>query len=383
MAGKRQHVVPRFHLQRFGRETDRGPRVCRLEIRSGANRQISPRDAEVAKNFYTVDVEGAPSLLAEEALQVIETTAAPIIEDVVANGTPVTELRRVEVATFLAAARTRTPIARHITKTAAERAELWRLTDHELDNVVRRASEAAEPGVDLEQLRQQRDRLAEDLRSGAVSVEAPCELLVALAMSTMIYGSFVFSLLDWVLVRSEGDELTLPDAVISCRDPSPMNPETGAFPLSSLTAETFVPLDPRVGLLLRPTTAVFELLKTHDDVLRDGTPREVIPLIAAHEGGWSEQALNVRDVRDLNLLSYSHAHRAIYGSQRAVTESHRDARRRQVELAALRPRPAQLHILEEHPTNPDLLIETETIMGVDPRAGTTRPRAHNRGRGGG
>jgi hypothetical protein len=152
-----------------------------------------------------------------------------------------------------------------------------------------------------------------------------------------------------------------------------MNPETGAFPLSSQKAETFVPLDPRAGLLLRPTPAVFDLLKTHDDALRDGTPHEVLPLIAAHEGGWSEETLNERDVRDLNLLSYSHAHRAIYGSQQAVTESHRDARGRQVELAALRPRPAQLHILEEHPTNPDLLIETETIMGDDPRRSASRP----------
>ena len=366
MAGKRQHVVPRFLLQRFGRITDRGPRVCQLDVRTGANRQISPRDAEIEKRFYAIEVDGMSSTIADDALQVVEDLAAPLIADVVANETPLTELHRIEVATFLAAARTRTPVSRLIKKSVVERAETWRLTDHALAQMADRANDDERvPDVDA-------DEFAKALRTGDISLEAPKEMLVSLAMRSMQSMSFLFFLFDWTLVKTESAAFILPDAAVGSRDPTPKVPETGAAPMSSLNSQTFFPLDPSAGLLLSPSQSTFDFARQHHEAMQRNLPEEVLPLIAAAEGDWSVESIDADAVGDLNLLSYAHAHEFIYGSQTAVTLAHNDARRRRREFLQLRPKPPRLHILEDHPTESGTLIETDTIVGVDPR--------HRRGR---
>ena len=54
MPGRRHHTVSFFLLNHFARQTDRGPRICQLDVDSGQPRQISPRDATVSKHFYSV-----------------------------------------------------------------------------------------------------------------------------------------------------------------------------------------------------------------------------------------------------------------------------------------------------------------------------------------
>jgi hypothetical protein len=79
MPGARHHTVSAFLLDRFGRDTDRGRKVCMLEKASGRPTQVSPRDATVQKHFYSLDTETGPDPIVEQLLGVVESRAAPLV----------------------------------------------------------------------------------------------------------------------------------------------------------------------------------------------------------------------------------------------------------------------------------------------------------------
>lgn len=366
MAGPRHHVVSRFLLRRFSRETPQGVRVCRLEVGTGTNKQISPTDAEVGVGFYSFDSEdGERNTFADEVLQVIENGAAPMIRRVVLEGRIPSGLDRLNLALYIALARTRTPVAREIARSAVGRFETWRMLDHGFDNVVARAEHAGEP---VEELKKQRDELKAQLESGELYIEPEKGFLVALALRSATYMSNLFYTFDWSIVRAESGRFILPDAVVSCRDPAPRVPETGAAPISSPQAETFVPIDPAVGLLLRPTEATFSLGRDSEEILRGDSPERMFEELAGREGANREVHADAKQVDSLNLLSYAYSHRYVYGHQQDVVAVHATARRSPAKVEALRPRPPRMHILEDDRTRPGVLLETDTIIADDPRS---------------
>lgn len=366
MAGQRHHVVSRFLLRRFSRETSRGERVCQLDVRSGANKQISPTDAEVGVGFYSFDSEdGERNDVADEVLQVIENGAAPMFRRIAHDGSVPVGMDRLNLALYVALARTRTPIAREITRTMVTRLETWRMIDHGLDNVVHRAEQA---GEQIDELVEQRDELKTKLESGELYIEPHKSVLVALALSSATYMANLFFTFEWSIVRTDSTRLVLPDAVVSCRDPTPRVPETGAAPMSSPNAETFVPIDPEVGLVLRPTEASFGLGSEAEEVLRGDDPDRMLEVLEGRQGGSRDVSLDNVEADSLNRLSYAYAHRYIYGRQEDVASLHASARRDQAAIAALRPRPPRSHILEPDPGRPGVFRESATIIADDPRA---------------
>ena len=179
--------------------------------------------------------------------------------------------------------------------------------------------------------------------------------------------SFLLFTFDWVVVRSDGVRFILPDAAVSCRDPNPDVPGAGAAPMSSASAQTFIPLDPIVGLLLQPNEQTFRFQREHGDLLEKNEVAAILDLLDGMLGPWTEVEATDEIVGELNLLSYAHAHRYVYGRHADVVDVLVAARRDGAKVSELRPRPPRLHILEADPDRPGLMVETHTIAADDPR----------------
>lgn len=115
----RHHTVPSFLLTRFSRETEQGLRICQLDTASARPKQVSPRDASVRKHFYSLDIDGKRSPEVEDALGLVEQTAAPLIDGLALDRFPVHE-HRAELALFMAMSWLRTPAWREQNKSVME-----------------------------------------------------------------------------------------------------------------------------------------------------------------------------------------------------------------------------------------------------------------------
>src|SRR5207245_1774871 len=109
----RHHTVSRFLLGRFAQEGPSGRRVCQLEVGTGRPRQVSPRDATVAKHFYSIDIaDGERSTVVEEVLGLIENVAAPLVAGLADGDDVPTGEKRAELALYIAMSKLRTPLWR-------------------------------------------------------------------------------------------------------------------------------------------------------------------------------------------------------------------------------------------------------------------------------
>ena len=71
---------------------------------------------------------------------------------------------------------------------------------------------------------------------------------------------------------------------------------------------------------------------------------------------------NEEIVLDLNLRSYAHADRYLFGSQRALQDLRTARRSHRARLAEVTPRGGRMHILEEDPESEDGLLHiTQTF----------------------
>jgi hypothetical protein len=109
----------------------------------------------------------------------------------------------------------------------------------------------------------------------------------------------------------------LSDHPVAHYEPTPKTPESGAGFVSSPNSTTWVPLDPRFGLLLGPQ----------------------------EPGKWEDIEASDDDVDELNLLTYAWARDAIYGqSQEAVTRVRRVAKQNPTLLGEFRYRPPRVWV---------------------------------------
>ena len=74
------------------------------------------------------------------------------------------------------------------------------------------------------------------------------------------------------------------------------------------------------------------------------------------------------DVNELNLRTYTHAQRYVFGSQEAVCCTHRFARQNPVRTIAVTPAPPRIHILEGDPDRPGTMRAIK-IVEPEPRKG--------------
>ena len=379
MSSIRHHTVPRFLLGDFAVDGDKGSRVCQLDVGTGRPRQVSPRDAEVAKHFYSIDIDGgARSTAVEETIGLVESTAAPLIRGLAEEALPVRE-RRAELALFIAMAELRTPLWRQQTRSLLEQAMLMFHTEEtrhsDLDSI-----RAAFAGTEWEklsdaELEAMRKSMVDDLDAGRLEIELPINYLIKTFLEQSTVLGWVLFALDWTVVRSDGPHFILGDTPVSVYDPKPKFPGSGAGPLSSPNVEVFLPLAPSYGLLAQPNPATRDrLLDVVEDLPRmddDARAAAMDPL----EGRWAVSEAREEHVAEMNLRTYAHAQTYIYGDQTSVCGTRAFARRNGARLAAVRPGPPRIHILEDHPDKPGLM---RAVKVFEPTIKPGRRRGHQR-----
>jgi hypothetical protein len=306
---------------------------------SGKTTLVSPRDATVVKHFYSLDVDGARHPLLEDALAKVENAAAPVIrelcdvgEDGLATRPELLLYERSKLALFIGTSRIRTPI--------------WREQTRSVFN-------------------QFADFHAEDRESGDSPFRPTENDLIAQVGVVGSYSGWVLCMLDWTFARPESGAFIVGDTPVSVFDPTPKYPGSGAGVMSSPNSQLFAPLDPKLGLVVRPNPERMEEL--YDAAEKLGKPR-VTDDVAARvvgelEGTVAEAMVTERVINDLNLRTYANAQRYVYGSQRAVTDTRRRAKARPSRVGTYAPAPSRLHILEDHPDEPGHMRAVRVFEG--------------------
>jgi hypothetical protein len=157
------------------------------------------------------------------------------------------------------------------------------------------------------------------------------------------------------VLRADGRELILGDTPVSVHDPTPPYPGSAAGVLSSPNAQLFLPLDPTFGVQGRPDPSKLTSLYDAAQALHDLSEEEQAQMMGPLEGSWAEDRATPDFVDELNLRTYTHAQRYIYGSQQAVCDAHRYARANPARRIQLAPAPTRVHILEDDPDQPGMM----------------------------
>jgi hypothetical protein len=352
----RHHTVPRFLLSDFGDEGPKGRRVCQLDVTTGRPRQVSPRDAAVWKHFYSIDIDGgARSGDVEEVIGLVESTAAPLIRRLAYEDLPMGE-RRSELALFIAMARLRTPIWRSQQKSLLEQATLMWHTESTryADAASLRKAFVGSPWEDLsdDELEKMRQTMVDGLDAGLYELEMPVNSLIRAFLEQSITLAWVLFALDWTLVVSNRPAFVLGDTPVSVYDPTPKFPGSAAGPLSSENVEVFLPLAPTYGILAEPNPETLRAVRDTVERLSSMTAEQRADAFSGLEGRWAVADGLDEFVYELNLRTYTHAQRFIYGTQEAVCDVHRFARRNPQRRLEVTPGPPRIHILEEDSARP-------------------------------
>ena len=324
MPGKRQHYVPRFLPRRFAvAPEDKRSLIWKLEKSSGRPLRVNPANEVVVGRYYRMVLDDGEVIdEADKVLDRIEDMAVDVIRRVAEPSYPVSADDVQVLMLFIATLKSRTPQTRETLREMDERAaELFlemQLSDRGRYHEMVRAGqpERAEADVEAERL-----RLLEDVRTGRIGMVSSAEREVALMFAGLEETTkTLFEQLSIRRVRireEDGAAFVLSDHPVAHYDPEPKTPEAGAGFISSPGSQTWVPLDPRFGLLLSPED-----------------PRT-----------WEDITAGRAEVDELNLLTYAWARDAIYGpTQQAVTRVRQVAKQKPRLLSEFRYRPGRVWI---------------------------------------
>ena len=335
-----------------------------LEKSTGRNTQVSPRDAAVRRHFYSVDVDdGRDSGGVETMLGTIESAAAPLISRITdVNELPVRN-DRLDLAMFLAMCWLRTPVWRKQTaeimeaSTAALMAKSYRLDPESAQRAL------ADSELTREEIEELRRTVIADLESGRVTVELPRNALIKYFLEGAISASWTIFMLDWTVVRLPEDApaFVLADHPVSVYDPAPMFPGGGVGLMSSPHTQVFLPLGPRVGLLLESSERIIEWARASMEAFHQMTEEERTEAANDLEGEWAEGVPTSEFIRELNLRSYATSERFVFGSQQAVTDVYSLRQTQRLRLAQVAPRGPRMHIVEDDPGSPTGVRITQTF----------------------
>jgi hypothetical protein len=111
---KRQHVIPRLHLQHFAGAEPKG-HVWTYDAKTGKVYSATPENTAIGKHFYSVQsVNGATDTRLEDHLAGVESKAALIYEALLQGKLPTDPQQQSDFSTFLALMFVRTPAMRRM-----------------------------------------------------------------------------------------------------------------------------------------------------------------------------------------------------------------------------------------------------------------------------
>jgi hypothetical protein len=322
MPGKRQHYIPRVLLRRFAIEpADKRSLIWKLPKSRGGARRVSITNEAVVGRYYRMVLEdGTVVDEADEILDRIENMAKDVIPKLKDADYWVTGDDVFRLVLFIVTLKNRTPQAREaLRETDEQMADLWLevvLSDRE-----RYHRTMGKTGRAAEDIEADRVRFLGELREGKLGLQSSPEREVALMLAGLPEAmERLLPVIDITCMRvPEGSKrsFVISDHPVSHYDPTPKAREAGAGFLSSPNSVTWVPLDPRFGLLL-------------------GQQRP---------GSWLNVEVSDAEIDELNLQTYAWAREAIYGpSQAAVTRVREVARAKPKLLHELRYRPPRVWV---------------------------------------
>ena len=299
MPGKRQHYVPDFLLRRFAiGPSAKTKRVYRLDKATGKPEVRSTINEAVIGRYYEYELnDGTPVTEADKALDIIENLAVGVLRRLEAPAYVGTDEDRLIMMLFIASLQRRTPRAREALREFSERsAEVFlemQVSDKEAFHKGMGGKGKSEAEVE-----EGRQRLLKLLREDQIRAEATADHeipLMFIALGEVVNTLFVSLGVACARIASDSKRtFVLSDHPVSHYDGLAPTPEAGISFLSSPAAMTWVPLDPKFGLLLAPD----------------------------EPGTWQNIEADDSDIDELNLLTYAWARDAIYGcSQQAVTDT--------------------------------------------------------------
>jgi hypothetical protein len=331
MPGKRHHYVPQLMLDRFAVSVDGSkPVLCRLEKKTGANRYGQPVNEAVIGRYYRATLEdGTTDDTADEILDRIESDVAPVIERISDRNYDPTADDVSKLLLFVVTLKQRTPRGREALREANKRASEMH-AEMVLSDAQRFQRTMAKHGDSAEEAEATRLKLLGELRGGRLEFDPPAEH----ELGWMFIGldetaEQLFHSLGVVCVRipdAAKARFVLSDHPVAHYDPTPKMEGAGAGFISSPKSVTWVPLDPRFGLLLtqeRPYT-------------------------------WLNIDGTAQLVENLNLLTYGWANDAVFGSrQDIVTEVRRCARQDRKRAREFEYRPPRVWVSRVDARAPD------------------------------
>lgn len=320
-----QHYIPTFLQRRFGVDPEnKKTKVFRLDTPSGSCRLANPRNEAAERRFYRlIDEDGNIDDSVEDLLSDIEHRGASVIRSIVASpSAPIDPHDLVSLAKFVATMKCRTPDGR--ADLADADIEISKLAAIQLCSDPEAVRRSMGPRASDEAVKRMRDRLLGDLEAGEIYFESTATREIGFMLAGMpAIVDWLISKADWHVLQAPSDrQFILSDAPVAHYDPTPKMPGAGAGFDSSPGSLTFIPIDPYIGLLIRPSA---------DELLN-----------------WRTRPIDCALVDDLNLLIYAQAGLAIFGaSQAIVTGVRHDARRNRKRVAQYARRRPRIWVSEE------------------------------------
>lgn len=310
-AAKRHHYVAQMHLRRFAADPlDPVPTLYTLEVGSGRTGRAAVRDVAVIGQYNRLNpIAGVDPAFVENLFSALEGEVARIF-DAIVNGTTLTDQQRVYLALFLVLQYHRTARGRERTLWVMERAASTWAAKRLLDEARKAGQEESISGF---------QKAADDLLNGTVKLTPGWngEVLGMFAMVDKL-PLMLLEKMVWTVMRAQGsDQFIICDDPVHIWDPDSPLDRSGGW-MSSRRAQTTMPVDPGVCLLLRPGLAL-----------------------------WRDVPVDSDAVKNVNLKTYASAERRIYGPRQGLLQTVRTAAKANSDLvASFRTRPPSIVILE-------------------------------------
>ncbi|MBL8658712.1 MAG: DUF4238 domain-containing protein [Rhodospirillales bacterium] len=265
---KRQHFVPRMHLQHFTGSEPRG-QVWTYDALNGQVRSATPEQTGVENHFYSfLGIDGTMDTRIEDFLSSVESKASPVYEEILQEHVPEKTQGRADFANFLALMHVRTPGIRRM------RAEFASHLHQLRSYVCAKNEEQFEEFVNgfgkhrghLTQI--QKDYIQRNMiDSSDFIVEVPKELTLDVLAASDKIAPLLFDM-NWSIVKSRhGFFITSDSPVVCLNDPWTANRKDGHHGFYDRTAKVIFPLSPRFLLRLSWEEAPIRFAIERDHVM--------------------------------------------------------------------------------------------------------------------
>ena len=248
---KRQHFIPRMHLQHFAGQEPKG-HVWTYDAQTEQARHSIPEETAVEAHFYSVKTDdGTMDTRIETKLSEIESKATPVYEMLLKDVIPGETQERMDFAMFLALMYVRTPTMRRMYGEMAGRSMqivnyAYGTDGRAFDAMLRRYEEESGPLT-----AEQKERLRQDMidPTGYV-MEVPKErTLPALGVSDAL-APILFRMKWCVVEPRHGFFITSDNPLLRDVDPKTRHSFYGDHGFMNKTVQVIMPLSPQRLLLI-------------------------------------------------------------------------------------------------------------------------------------